>query len=455
MGHHPLHRRPVEHLQPAVPGFEWGYDGSDPKSPTPNPPCEATSWDRLRELPARRSGGRHPTRRSRCRRARSSSRGPTRSASRPRSAAARLNRIAYRGRSDARARAETPGSFCSTRRRRPAPSWATRICRTSRRPRTRRPLTLQTDENGTTPTASGRINAGAGPYDSTKPDYAFFALDTDSIVRAFSAIVASTASGDYSTKRSRLGRRDRAGLDRPPAVDGLPDVARALPRVRAPPRDARPQVGRGGRAERSAAALAAHAEQARIYTGTPATGVLIPVDTTAANVAAMKGADRGDPNFTAQVVDWMRGYDGTLTNTVRFAKGASSLRFEGLAAPVRSSTRRRPSLEAPTSTSSSATSRTTARSRRRRGPAASRVGGLGRRIFHAFDFSDGTEISRSSRRTCSRTRSRSTRTTSRERLPATARPARSASWTNTSGASRTRSGSPTCTSGRATRRSAS
>ncbi len=46
------------------------------------------------------------------------------------------------------------------------------------------------------------------------------------------------------------------------------------------------------------------------------------MDTAPAHVASMQ-AIAGDPAFTANVVDWIRGYDGTLTNTPRFYQDPS------------------------------------------------------------------------------------------------------------------------------------
>src|SRR5262249_29371976 len=74
-----------------------------------------------------------------------------------------------------------------------------------------------------------------------------------------------------------------------------------------------------------------------LFTWDPSTGTLIPVTTLPANVAAMK-AISGAPNFNANVVDFIRGFDGTLTNTVRAVKDAKGNWHGWLLGPMINST---------------------------------------------------------------------------------------------------------------------
>ncbi len=108
-----------------------------------------------------------------------------------------LNRIAYRGRSDARA-ARGDAGFLLYDPSIPVTSCA--LVGDKELPHIDA-ATTPPDESGPTPPAANRFrqdNPGPG-YDPAKPDYAFFALDTATIVDAFLTIVASTATGDYST----------------------------------------------------------------------------------------------------------------------------------------------------------------------------------------------------------------------------------------------------------------
>jgi len=260
-----------------------------------------------------------------------------------------LNRIAYRGRSDARAARGDAGfllydtsvsaSSCALIGDADLPHITT-----SPNP-SPPPTTLQTDENGPTPDRLRQDNGGLGPYDPTKPDYAFFALDTNSIVNAFLTIVASTASGDYSTSAPVSGGAIAQGsivllpsTDYPPWTGHLRaiDTSGASPVIKWDAADVLNDPQQPWQPEPTASV--SHPGRA-IYTWDPGTGTLIPVDTAAADVLAMKALAGGDPNFTANVVDWVRGNDGTLTNTKRFVKGASTCDSTGwLLGPLINST---------------------------------------------------------------------------------------------------------------------
>ncbi len=134
---------------------------------------------------------------------------------------------------------------------------------------------------------------------------------------AFLTIVASTGTGDYSTSAPVSGGAIALGnvvllpsTDYPTWTGHL----RALDTSVVPPTlkwDAAEVLNNPTQTWQPTPAKRA------IYTW-DATGALVPVDTAAVDVAAMQ-AIAGDPALTANVVDWIRGYDGTLTNTARFS----------------------------------------------------------------------------------------------------------------------------------------
>ncbi len=118
-----------------------------------------------------------------------------------------LNRIAYRGRSDARAARGDAGFLLYD------PTIPVTSCALVGDKELPHIDSATQDESGPTPPVANRFRqdaGGAGPYDPTQPDYAFFALDTATIVDAFLTIVASTATRRLLHERARLGRRDRA-----------------------------------------------------------------------------------------------------------------------------------------------------------------------------------------------------------------------------------------------------
>jgi hypothetical protein len=316
-----------------IPDWEWGLDG--------NPLCEAdlSGVDYLNYPPAEAEAVYNKALQV-----------PKGEVIRPRTYAigiapevgrCELNRIAYRGRSDARAARGDAGFLLYD----PAATSCALVGdkdlpHISKAPNpSPPPLTIETNENGTTPNRFRQDQGGSGPYDATKPDYAFFALDTDAIVRAFSAIVASTASGDYSTSAPVSGGAISLGsIVLLPSTDyptwrghfRAYDTAGATPVLKW---DAADVLNDPTKPWQPTPATRA------IYTWDPATGNLITVDTTPGNVAAMKALAGGDPNFTSAVVDFVRGYDGTLSNTLRFQKGASTCDSTGwLLGPIINST---------------------------------------------------------------------------------------------------------------------
>jgi hypothetical protein len=306
------------------PGYEWGYTGYDlPNFPTPNPPCEAdlngTDYvnyppgdaEKVYNLRLHIGGG---------------------EVIKPRTYAVgiapeinrcELDRIAYRGRSDANAPRGDGGFLLfdpgitgscldngdsdlpyQTRSPNPTPP----------------PVYVYTDENGNPPQDRFRQDtpAGPGPYDATKPDYAFFAQDSASIVSAFETIVNSTAAGDYSTSAPVSGGGVQLG-----SVVLLPSTE--YPSWKGHLRSYDTAVTPNALLWDAADVLNSPAkpwqptpDKRAIYTWDPATGVLIPVDST--GLVQMQGLVGGSAAsaFTANVVDFIRGFDGTLTGISRF-----------------------------------------------------------------------------------------------------------------------------------------
>jgi len=302
----------------ASPGFEWDYKGTDPKFPTANGPCEAdvkgsdfvnyppVEAEAVYNLAFQFGAGEVIKPRTYA------------IGIAPEVSRCELNRIAYRGRSDARA-ARGDAGFLLFDQAVPATSCA--LVGDRDLPHIDA-TTVPPDESGPAPTPNRfRQDQGAPPYDATKPDYAFFAEDTKTIVNAFLQIVASTASGDYSTSAPVSGGAISLGsivllpsTDYPAWTGHLRAFDTAGPK---------PVL------KWDAATVLNDPDPSKswqptpltrsIYTWNPKTGDLIPV--VAGNLAAMKALAGPDgPAFTANVVDFVRGFDGTLKNVPRFAK---------------------------------------------------------------------------------------------------------------------------------------
>lgn len=221
-----------------------------------------------------------------------------------------LNRIAYRGRTDASAPKKDAGFLLYDPTEIPAPPKG------------------DIDLPHVDPLTNDQSGPGAPPdpnhfrFDQTPAgtkDYAFFALDTKSIVSAFLTIVASTATGDYSTSAPVSGAAVSAG-----SIVLLPSTEypswrghlRALDTTKVPASVGYEKWDAGDVLLNPTQPWHPTIATRAIYTWDPATGILIPVDTTPANVAKM-AALAADPAFTANVVDFIRGNDGTLTNKKR------------------------------------------------------------------------------------------------------------------------------------------
>ncbi|MEO8054157.1 MAG: hypothetical protein ABI768_03325 [Acidobacteriota bacterium] len=219
-----------------------------------------------------------------------------------------LNRIAYRGRTDAGAPEKDAGFLLYD------PTDPPPIKGDFDLPHINPPL----DESGGGPApVPNRFRFDQAP--PVSKDYAFFALDTGAIVDAFQAIVASTARGDYSTSAPVSGAAVSAG-----SIVLLPSTEypkwrghlRALDTTKVPASVGYEKWDAGDVLVNPTQPWHPTVDTRAIYTWDPADGRLIPVDTNGSNVADM-AALAGDPAFTANVVDFIRGNDGTLTGKKR------------------------------------------------------------------------------------------------------------------------------------------
>jgi hypothetical protein len=217
-----------------------------------------------------------------------------------------LNRIAYRGRSDASAPKKDAGFLLYDPAELPSPKGDADL-----------PHTNPEEIGPGGPPSPNHFRFDQTPAGTS--DYAFFALDTKSIVNAFLTIVASTATGDYSTSAPVSGAAVSAGT-----IVLLPSTEypswrghfRALDTTKVPASVGYEKWDAGDVLLNPTQPWHPTVSTRAIYTWDPATGNLIPVDTTPANVALMATL-AGDPAFTANVVDFIRGNDGTLTGKKR------------------------------------------------------------------------------------------------------------------------------------------
>ena len=335
-----------------------------------------------------------------------------------------LNRVAYRGRSDASATRGDAGFLLYD------PRLAADGCafagdedlpwqRSDFNP-SPPPVYLYTNENGNPPLDRFRQDnglTGPGPYDPTKPDYAFFALDRTAIVNAFLTIVASTATGDYSTSAPVSGGAISLGADvllpstNYPSWEGhfrsydtsgaspvlLWDAADVL---NTPTQSWQPTP-----------------DKRAIYTWDPATGALLAVNSAnVANLQLLSGdagfsnaqgcnpklafADPKNNNCGLQVVEYIQGFDGTqnadgtlaLPKKSRFNGGTGNCDSKGwLLGPLVNST---PAVVGGPyqykqfgNVADHRTFEATYASRRPLAWVGSDDG-----LLHAFDFNDGTEV---------------------------------------------------------------
>jgi hypothetical protein len=173
----------------------------------------------------------------------------------------------------------------------------------------------QNGEDGTTPNTYA-ANIGSG-------DYAFFASDAQSIYDAFQEIIAGTATGDYATSPPIAGAAVTQGnivLLPSTTYPGWLGHVRAIDALKPVGDPARDRWDAGEILSDPAATGYITPAQRKIYTWDPgnvAAG-LIEVNsdaTTRDTLAPIAGLPA--TRFTRNVLDFIRGNDGTLTNTAR------------------------------------------------------------------------------------------------------------------------------------------
>ena len=247
-----------------------------------------------------------------------------------------LNRVAYRGRTDASAPLKDAGLLLYDPLQLPVPLGDFDL------PHINPPLN---ESGGGAPPVPNRFRFDQTP--AVDSNYAFFAYDTAAIVKAFKQIVASTAKGDYSTSAPVSGAAISAGnIVLLPSTDypSWRGHLRALDITKVPSAVDYEKWDAGKVLLNPAKAWQPSVNTRVIYTWDPATKALIPVDTNPVNIAKM-AALVGSPEFSNaascnptlkpwgavadathdptnincanKIVDFVRGNDGTLTGKKR------------------------------------------------------------------------------------------------------------------------------------------
>jgi hypothetical protein len=226
-----------------------------------------------------------------------------------------LNRTAYRGRTDANAALGDAG-FVLFDPGPPAGVGDTRLPHISPSPETAG-TSIPTDESGpSTPASLGGFNRfGADQTPPDNLDYAFFASDSASLTNSFLTIVEASANGDYTTSAPvsaaavSLGNTVILTSTRYPGWKGhIKALDVTNPTLPAPLWDA------GNVLETPTQPWQPTPASRNLYTWDPATGGLIALTT--ANAGAIN-ALCGSCGINASVIDFIRGNDGTQTNTKR------------------------------------------------------------------------------------------------------------------------------------------
>lgn len=156
-------------------------------------------------------------------------------------------------------------------------------------------------------------NCTSSVYDDSQ-DYAFFADDAGKLVKAFTAITNAAATGDYATGAPLTGGSAGYGNMVFLSSTSFPSWEGHLYKLDTNliDKDTGARLP-GYRVWDAAVLLAARdASTRRIYTWNPSTLNLVEV-----KAAALGTLQTIDPSVTAEVVDFIRGNDGTVTNTPR------------------------------------------------------------------------------------------------------------------------------------------
>ncbi|MDL2718745.1 MAG: hypothetical protein PT977_13415 [Acidobacteriota bacterium] len=238
-----------------------------------------------------------------------------------------LNRIAYRGRTDANAKRKDAG-FVLYDTTDPLPLRGdVRLPHINPAPET----AAGTNESGpgAPPPPATNINRfGPDQTPADKKDYAFFASDAKALYNAFLAIVRSSASGDYTTSSPVSGAAVNLGSNviltsatyplwrgHIYAIDASNPLLPILPKLW----DAGEVLGPDAVAPQPWHPTPGNANGVgtrQLYTWDPALGTLIPLNSDAATVTALNlicGAACATDPITTDTINFMRGIDTRLT----------------------------------------------------------------------------------------------------------------------------------------------
>ena len=226
-----------------------------------------------------------------------------------------LNRTAYRGRTDANAKKKDAGFVLYDITDPPVLRGDIRLPHINPAPETAG-TTVPTDESGPgTPPVPNRYGPDQTPPDNK--DYAFFASDARALYDAFLAIVRGSASGDYTTSSPVSGAAVSLG-----STVVLTSATYPLWQGHIKAKDTTNPLLIVDLWDAGAVLTTPDATKPwqptpatrQLYTWDPVTGALIAVVAgNAGNIDALCGSC----GITPAVVDFMRGNDGTQTNTAR------------------------------------------------------------------------------------------------------------------------------------------
>jgi hypothetical protein len=238
-----------------------------------------------------------------------------------------LNRTAYRGRTDAGAKKKDAGFVLYDTTDPPVVRGDIRLPHINPAPETAG-TSIPTDESG-----PGLPDGGINRFDpdqatpvSPGKDYAFFASDAKALYIAFQTILNGSATGDYTTSAPVSGAAIGLGSTvvltsaTYPLWQGHIKALDTSPLSLTPPQ---PIVTKW-----DAGAVLTSPDLSKPWQPTPATRSLYTWDPASGNLIAITAANAGLINglcgaacattpITASVVDFIRGNDGTLTNTTR------------------------------------------------------------------------------------------------------------------------------------------
>lgn len=153
-------------------------------------------------------------------------------------------------------------------------------------------------------------------------DYAFFATDPTSIYNAFQQIIAGTAVGDYATSPPVAGSSvSQSNIVLIPSTDypGWLGRVRAIDSLKNPGDAGYLRWDAGDILSNSSNPSFVSPAQRKIFTWDPTNlaGGLIELKADDATAAAVQAISGVPASFTKNTIDFLRGNDGTLTDTIR------------------------------------------------------------------------------------------------------------------------------------------